>query len=41
MFISKQNAQAQTQIEGLGNVPPQGVITLLGGAGVAYYMGDL
>ncbi len=39
--ISSQYAHAQTQIEGLGNVPPQGVITLLGGAGIAYYMGDL
>lgn len=36
-----QNLNAQTQIEGLGKVPPQGVITLIGGAGVAYYMGDL
>lgn len=32
---------AQTQIKGMGSVPPPGVITLLGGAGVAYYMGDL
>lgn len=40
-LIGNQRIQAQVQIEGLGKVPPQGVITLLGGAGVAYYMGDL
>lgn len=39
--VISQGLRAQTQIQGLGNVPPQGVITLLGGAGVAYYMGDL
>lgn len=39
--IISQGLRAQTQIQGLGTVPPQGVITLLGGAGVAYYMGDL
>lgn len=33
---------AQNRIEGLGfNLPTKGVITLTGGAGVAYYMGDL
>lgn len=42
MFFLKQTTHAQTRIEGLGShIPPQGVITLLGGAGVAYYMGDL
>ena len=35
-------ARAQARIEGLGShIPANGVITLIGGAGVAYYMGDL
>ncbi|GHB67227.1 outer membrane beta-barrel protein [Persicitalea jodogahamensis] len=36
------NLHAQIRIEGLGSgIPPQGLITLIGGAGVAYYQGDL
>ncbi|TDB64133.1 outer membrane beta-barrel protein [Arundinibacter roseus] len=35
-------ALAQARIEGLGShIPARGVISLTGGAGVAYYMGDL
>jgi outer membrane protein W len=42
IFFLKQTTRAQARIESLGShIPPQGVITLLGGAGVAYYMGDL
>jgi hypothetical protein len=37
-----QTLQAQARIEGLGShIPPKGLITLIGGAGVAYYQGDL
>ncbi len=37
-----QNLWAQARIEGLGsNIPAQGLITIIGGAGVAYYQGDL
>jgi hypothetical protein len=33
---------AQIRVEGLGShIPANGVITVIGGAGVAYYMGDL
>ena len=36
------NLKAQARIEGLGShIAPRGVITLIGGAGVAYYQGDL
>ena len=41
MSICSQSARAQARIEGLGSIPPQGAITLIGGVGVAYYMGDL
>jgi opacity protein-like surface antigen len=35
-------ARGQARIKGLGShIPPKGVITVIGGAGVAYYMGDL
>ena len=38
----RQNGQAQARIEGLGShISARGVITLIGGAGVAYYQGDL
>ena len=37
-----QSLRAQARIEGLGShIPPQGVITIIGGAGVTYYQGDL
>ncbi|MPR33304.1 outer membrane beta-barrel protein [Cytophagaceae bacterium SJW1-29] len=41
MLVFRPSTHAQARIEGLGSVPPEGVITLMVGAGVAYYMGDL
>lgn len=41
-LVDCQNTLAQARIEGLGShIPPRGVITIIGGAGVAYYQGDL
>lgn len=42
VLMGNPKSWAQNRIEGLGsNIPTRGIITLTGGAGIAYYMGDL
>ena len=41
LSIPPLHSRAQVRIMGMGTIPARGVISVIGGAGVAYYMGDL
>lgn len=41
LVVGFQQSKAQIRVQGLGTIPARGVISVIGGAGLAYYMGDL